>query len=80
MMEITVVLYATLTKHHPEGKGNQPFAVELPEGSRIEDLLDHLGVDKDEAKQAFIRHKKRPWDYPLKDGERVALFPPVAGG
>ncbi len=79
-MKVTVTLYATLTKYHPEGKRNEAFSVELPEGSRVKDLLDHLGIKEGEAKQVFIRHKSRPEDFPLEDGERVAIFPPVAGG
>ncbi len=79
-MKVTVTLYATLTKYHPESKGNEAFSVELPEGSRVKDLLDHLGIKEGEAKQVFIRHTSRPEDFTLEDGERVAIFPPVAGG
>lgn len=79
-MKVTVTLYATLRRYHPEEKGSEPFSVELPEGSRVKDLLDHLGLKKGEAKQVFIRHKSRPGDYTLEEGERVAIFPPVAGG
>ncbi len=79
-MKLTVTLYATLGKYHPEGRGNEPFNVELPEGARVKDLLDHLDIKEGEAKQVFIKHKSRPEDFPLEDGERVAIFPPVAGG
>ena len=79
-MEVTVVLYATLIRYHPEGGGSRPFAVQLPEGAAVKDLLEKLAVGEGEAKQIFIRHKSRPLDYPLEDGERVAIFPPVAGG
>jgi sulfur-carrier protein len=79
-MEVTVVLYATLIRYHPEGGGNKPFTVELPAGSTVEDLIKHLEIGKDEAKQVFIRHTSRPKDFELEDGMRVAIFPPVAGG
>ncbi len=79
-MEITVTLYATLIKYNPEDRGNKEFKVELPEGSKVKDLLVHLGIKEGEAKQVFIRHKSRPEDFPLEAGERVAIFPPVAGG
>ncbi len=79
-MKITVTLYATLTKYHPEGKRSEPFSVELSEGARVKDLLDHLGIKEGEAKQVFIKHRSRPEDFPLEEGERVAIFPPVAGG
>lgn len=79
-MEITVTLYATLTRYHPEGKKNETFSLELPEGSTVKDLLDKLGIKEDEVKQVFIRHKSRSKDHPLEDGEKVAVFPPVGGG
>ena len=79
-MEVTVTLYATLTRYHPEDKRNEPFSVELPEGATVKDLLDKLGIKEDEAKKVFISHKSRPDDHPLEDGEKVAVFPPVGGG
>ena len=79
-MKVTVTLYATLTKYHPEGKGSADFTVELPSGSTVKDLYDQLGIGEGEAKQVFIKHKSQPEDYTLEEGERVAIFPPVAGG
>ena len=79
-MEVTVVLYATLIRKNPEGTGNQPFKVELPEGATVKDLIEHLGIEESEAKKVFIRHKSQAEDYRLQDGERVAIFPPVGGG
>ncbi len=79
-MKITVTLYATLMKYNPEGTRNKPFELELPEGSKVKDLIEHLGIKENEAKQVFIRHKSRPEDFVLEDGDKVAIFPPVAGG
>lgn len=79
-MKIVVVLFATLVDYHPQGKGTEPFMIELPEGSTIKDVINHLGIVNNEAKQAFVRHKSRPDDFQLQDGDRVAIFPPVAGG
>ncbi len=79
-MKVKVRLYATLSRYNPEGKGDQQFTVELNEGSVVPDLLDKLGVPKEEVKQVFVRHKARQPDYQLQDGEQVAVFPPVAGG
>jgi sulfur-carrier protein len=79
-MEVTVALYATLIRYNPEGTGNQPFKVQLPEGVTVKELLKHLGIGEGEAKQYFIRHKSQPVDYKLEDGDRVAIFPAIAGG
>jgi len=79
-MEVKVRLYATLSGYNPEGQGNKPFKVKVPEGSTVDDLLEKLGVEKGKVKQVFIRHKARSLDYYLEEGEQVAIFPPVAGG
>jgi len=79
-MEVKVRLYATLSRYNPEGKGDNPFTVELITGSTVSALLDQLAVAKGEVKQVFIRHRVRQLDYQLQDGEQVAVFPPVAGG
>lgn len=79
-MQVTVNLYATLIRYHPEDKRNEPFTVEVPEGSTVGDLIRHLGIGEGEVKQIFIKNKKHPLDHRLRDGDRVAVFPAVAGG
>lgn len=44
------------------------------------DLLTRLGVPEGEVKTAFVNNRCRDEDYQLRDGDRVAFFPPVAGG
>ncbi len=77
---MTVVLYATLGKYHPQGKGSEPFTLRLPCGSTVEELLGKLGLDKDKAKQVFVEYASCSRDYILKDGQKAAIFPPIAGG
>lgn len=79
-MEVTVTLYATLTRYHPEGKKNEAFNVSLPGDATVQDLLEELGIKEGEAKQVFVKHRSRSEDYRLEDGEKVAIFPPVGGG
>jgi len=52
-MKIEVVLYATLTRYHPEEKGNKPFSVELPEGATVMELIEKVGIQEGEAKQVL---------------------------
>lgn len=77
---MTVVLYATLRKYHPHGRGSEPFTCRLPRGSTVEDLQEQLGLDKDEVKQVFVEYTSRSGDYLLKGGQKAAVFPPIAGG
>jgi len=73
-------LYASLRKYQPGLGHGESLQVELPDGSRVADLLDKLGVPKNETKQVFVNGRLQLSDYVLKDGEEVGIFPPIAGG
>jgi len=80
MIEVEVRLYATLRKYSPEAGSGGPLILQMPEGDRLADLLVRLGVPKGEVKTAFVNNRRQDEDYQLRDGDRVAFFPPVAGG
>ena len=80
MIKVEVRLYATLRKYNPQASTGDPLTLQMPEGARLADLLARVGVPEDEVKTAFVNNRRRDEDYRLRDGDRVALFPPVAGG
>jgi len=80
MIEVEVRLYATLQKYSPEMGIGEPVILQMPEGASVADLLARPGVPKSEVKTAFINNQQENEDYPLRDGDRVSLFSPVAGG
>lgn len=80
MIEVEARLYATLRKYSPETGIGEPVILQIPEGARLDDLLVRLGVPKSEVKTAFVNNRQQDEDYRLGDGDRVAFFPPVAGG
>ena len=80
MIQVEVRLFATLRKYAPGGKGGEPLAVSVPENTTIRDLLVQLGVPLEATKQVFVNHRHQNMDYQLQDGDRVSIFPPVAGG
>lgn len=80
MIAVEVRLYATLRKYAPGLKIGEPLRLSLAAGSRLADLLARLGVPDEELKTAFVNSRRQEGDYLLQDGDRVALFPPVAGG
>jgi molybdopterin converting factor small subunit len=73
-------LYASLRRYQPSLGHGEALEVELQEGSRIADLLEKLGVPKNETKQVFVSGRVQLSDYVLEDGEEVGIFPPIAGG
>jgi molybdopterin converting factor small subunit len=80
MIQIEVRLYATLRKYCPESGIGEPMILQMPEGAQVADLLARLDVPKSEVKTAFVNNRRQDEDYRLSDGDRVAFFPPVAGG
>lgn len=80
MIRVEVRLYATLRKYASTARPGEPLSLELPAGATLGDLLSRLGIPQEELKTAFVNNLRQEEDYTLRDGDRIALFPPVAGG
>ena len=81
MIKVEVRLYATLRKYHPEEKVGEALVCELADGTTVQELLeDELGVPPGEVKIVFVNGVSRDFDHVLDDGDRLGIFPPVAGG
>lgn len=78
--EIQITLYATLSKYHPHEGGSKPFVFTIKDSLDLEELLDKLSIPKDESKQIFVNNRRQELEYQLQQGDRVAIFPPIAGG
>ncbi|MDY7037390.1 MAG: MoaD/ThiS family protein [Thermodesulfobacteriota bacterium] len=79
-MEIELKLYASLAHHMPDGMGSERCMVEIREGTRIRELLTHLDVPVNAVKLIFLNGIHAAVDEILKEGDRLGVFPPVAGG
>jgi len=75
-----VRLYATLRRYYPEAGADGAAVLEMAEGATLTDLLPRFGVPREEAKIFFVNNRQQGDDYLLRDGDRVAIFPLVAGG
>jgi molybdopterin converting factor small subunit len=73
-MTILVKVYATL-RTYTGGEGTLYM-----DEAETEDILDKLGVPTKDVKNVIVNGRKRSIGYLLVDGDRVALFPPIAGG
>ena len=80
MIEIQLQLYATLRNYRPEMPLEGGEALLLPEDSTILDLLHGLGIPAQEVQTAFVNRKVRALEQKLAAGDRVDLFPTIAGG
>ena len=79
-MEITLNLFATLSRYMPDKAKGNPCTVEVGEGTRVGDLLKKLKIPDNELKLVFLNGVHARGDEILKDGDRVGIFPPIGGG
>jgi molybdopterin converting factor small subunit len=54
--------------------------MELTDGMSVRQLLNQLNIGIDEPKILFINGVHARLDDLINDGDRVAIFPPIAGG
>ena len=74
-MEIEVRLFATFRVGRWKSK-RLSFEGEI----RIIDILDSLQIKKEELGMVLINGAYSETDTKLKDGDIIAIFPPLAGG
>jgi len=79
-MRVELRLYASLGRYMPERKSGPSEFMEVVEGSTIRALLEDLRVPLDSVKIIFLNGLHANGDEVLRDGDRVGVFPPVAGG
>jgi sulfur-carrier protein len=80
-MKIQLNLFASLTRFlpDPESPGFSNL-VEIEEGTTIEALLDHLKIPREQPKIIFLNGLHAEGTTVLKAGDRLGIFPPLAGG
>ena len=79
-MKVSVSLYASLAARLPKGCSGNVYTLDLREGTSIQELLDVLNIEHDEPKIMFRNGVHARLDDILEDGDRFAVFPPIAGG
>lgn len=79
-MKVQVVLFASLSTFQPDGQGGRHARTfDLAEGTSVGDVITSLGLP-DEPRVVFVNNKHADESRVLVDGDRLAVFPPVAGG
>ncbi len=79
-MQVKVKLFATLQRYRPDVFAGEVFIVELPAGSTLADLVEHLEIRANEVKVMYVNGRARAEIYRLQEGDEVGIFPPVGGG
>ena len=77
-MKVKVELQAYLEGYAPNG--HAVFEYEIPEGTRVIDLVRQLGVPEELASVIVVGNSSVGLAHPLKEADHVTLIPPLAGG
>ncbi len=79
-MNVEVALFASLSTFQPDGIGGRHSRTfTLGAGTRIADVIEMLGLP-DQPRVIFVNGRHAPEEQELAEGDRLAIFPPVAGG
>ncbi|MGD8531251.1 MAG: MoaD/ThiS family protein [Syntrophobacterales bacterium] len=74
-MKLEIKLFASLQKFMPNVE-----KVELDDNCTVLDLLKKIGISSSEVTITLVNDRHVQLDQTLHEGERVAIFPPIAGG
>jgi len=77
MARIKVSLYAGL---RAVLGGKPSVALDIEPGQTVGDVLDRLGVPRDQTRILFVNNRHAGLSDPLHEGDHVAVFPAIGGG
>jgi molybdopterin synthase sulfur carrier subunit len=75
---IDVRFFATLVE--PPGQGRRHFQMEARPGLTVRAVLAHEAVPEAAVHIIMVNGMHGGLDSPLRDGDRLGVFPPVGGG
>ena len=80
MVTIELALFAKLSSRYPvSGNGREPRPLDLDEGTTVGALVQRMGFEN-EPRITFVNGRHARDEHALADGDRLAIFPPIAGG
>jgi molybdopterin synthase sulfur carrier subunit len=80
MTEVEVRLFGILRGLHPGLKHDEAIRVTLPDQATVAELLEALCAPPATVKIVFVNGVICDTDQTLFEGDRVGVFPPIAGG
>ncbi len=79
-MEITIELFATLTKYLPKGTRGKSTTLTVQDGATVAQVMEGLGLPGDMPFTTLVNGRHSEADQVLQPGDRLTAFPPLAGG
>jgi len=79
-MKIDLHLFASLAEYMPPKAEDGSNFMQMEEGVTINSVLLQIGVPEESVKIVFVNGIHAKVDDVLHDGDRLGVFPAVAGG
>ncbi len=79
-MKIEYILYASFAKHMPKGSDGRVCELEIAADLTLGMLIERLQLPEKSSKMVFVNGLRAKEEAVLRDGDRVGIFPLVAGG
>jgi len=79
-LKIEVRLFADLVRFLPPGSRQNPATLEIEKGVTVDDVLNRLGISSKITNIVMVNGVHGGRAMPLKDGDVVSVFLPLAGG
>jgi molybdopterin converting factor small subunit len=79
-MNIEVRLFANFRDYLPAGSTSFGIVKSLEKQMTIDELVHEMGLPEDIPKIFIVNGLHANFDYLLKEGDVVSIFPPLAGG
>lgn len=83
-MKITLKLFATLSDYLPPGAVRNAVHIDVPDDASLNWIIDHYRLPRDLVHLVLVngvftqQHERDAAS--LRDGDTLAIWPPVAGG
>jgi sulfur carrier protein ThiS len=79
-MTVQLALFANLSTYHPDGEGGRSARpIDVADGATVGDLIARLGLP-DGPRVVLVNGRHAGDEQELHDDDRLAIFPPIAGG
>jgi molybdopterin converting factor small subunit len=79
-VRVEVRLFATLARYLPQDDRAGATRLDVADGSTVGDVARALGIPADVSRIVLVNDRDADEDQPLRAGDVVTLFPPLAGG
>jgi len=79
-MRIEVAAFATLRRYMPELGLGETKTLEVEPGTTMAEVVEMLGLPKDEVQIVVRNHRHVNLNDPVTDGDRIVFVPAIGGG